>query len=170
MNSTLQRTTTSGMSIDRICTFTWHLSNEFGEQESLGRMHEIILKLVRSREAIISDRVWLSRVVTGYILDASRRAYSSLAKGAEPSGVVIGMGEDSGREDTWACTMIPSSLECLSAARDGLETSFDTNPSNELRRSVTNAESRRSECFLTALTSKNNDGQRNKYDMSRKSF
>jgi len=78
-----------------------------------------------------------------YILDASRRAYSSLAEDAEPSGVVIGVGERSGREDTWACTMIPSSLECLSAARDGPETSFDTNPSDELRGSIANAESRR---------------------------
>ena len=109
-------------------------------------------------------------MVTGYILDVSRRAYSLLAKGAEPSGAVIGVGERSGREDTWACTMIPSSLECLSVARDGLETSFDTNPSDELRRSVTNAESRRFESFSMAFTSKNNDGQRNKYDMSRQSF
>jgi hypothetical protein len=64
-------------------------------------------------------------VVTGYILDASRRAYSSFAKGAELSGVVIKVGERSGREDTWACAMIPSS---------GPETSFDTNPSDELPR------------------------------------
>jgi hypothetical protein len=44
---------------------------------------------------------------------------------------VIGVGEHSRREDTWACTMIPSSVECLSAARDGPETSFDMNPSDE---------------------------------------
>ena len=60
MNSTLRRATTSGMSIDHTCAFTWRLSDEFGEPESLGRMHEIVHKLVQSREAIISDRVWLS--------------------------------------------------------------------------------------------------------------
>jgi len=60
---------------------------------------------------------------------------------------VIGVGERSGREDTWACTMIPSSVECLSTARDRLEKSFDMNPLDGLRRSITNAESRRSESF-----------------------
>jgi hypothetical protein len=44
-----------------------------------------------------------------------------------------------------------SSLEYLSAARDGPEISFDMNPSDELRRRVTNAESRRSESFSTKL-------------------
>jgi hypothetical protein len=48
--------------------------------------------------------------------------------------------------------MMVSSLECLSAARDGPETSFDANQTDELRRRVTNAESRRSESFSTKLT------------------
>jgi hypothetical protein len=47
--------------------------------------------------------------------------------------------------------MMASSLECLSAARDGPETSSDTNPTDELRRRVTNAESRRSESSSAKL-------------------
>jgi hypothetical protein len=56
-------------------------------------------------------------VVTGYILDVSRCAYPSLAKGAEPSGVVIGVGERSGRDDTWACTMEMGRRQALTRIR-----------------------------------------------------
>jgi hypothetical protein len=47
--------------------------------------------------------------------------------------------------------MMASPLQYLSAVKDGPETSFDTNPTDELRRRVTNAESRRFESFSTKL-------------------
>jgi hypothetical protein len=51
---------------------TRRLSNELGEPESLGRMHEIVHSLARSRD-VNSERVKLSWVVTGYVLPGSRR-------------------------------------------------------------------------------------------------
>jgi hypothetical protein len=71
----------SGRSKDRIWDLTQRLSNELGEPESLGRIHEIVHNLARSREVKFSESVKLSWVVTGYVLPGSKRGCSSCTAG-----------------------------------------------------------------------------------------
>ena len=76
------------------------LSNELGELESLGRIHEIANSLACSREVNISERVKLSWVVMGYVLPGSRQGCSSCNAGKVLFGERTGEGLRRGLDET----------------------------------------------------------------------